>query len=268
MPAWALATERRLLTGRTLPADRFWADPTRILTDAGLLPDPWQAEVLRMPAARTLLLCSRQSGKSLTAAGLALLTALTEPGSLVLLLSPSLRQSLELFRKVADLWRALGRPVPTARGRENATRLELANGSRIESLPGTESTVRSFSAVRLLVIDEAARVSDDLYRSVRPMLAVSKGRLIALSSAWAKVGRFYEAWSGKGDWHRVKVTADQCPRITQGFLAEELETIGPRWFRMEYQAEFCDAAEALFTEEDLKAITDCPAPEPLFPLAV
>jgi hypothetical protein len=187
---------------------------------------------------------------------------------LVLLLSPSLRQSLELFRKVADLWRSLGRPVPTARGRENATRLELANGSRIESLPGTEATVRSFSAVRLLVIDEAARVHDDLYSAVRPMLGVSRGRLLALSSAWAKVGWFYEAWIGKGRWHRVKVRADQCPRITPEFLAEELETIGPRWFKMEYLADFGDAAEALFTEDDVRAMTDCAAPEPLFTLVV
>jgi hypothetical protein len=223
------------------------------MTEAGLAPDPWQREVIGSPAGRLLLLCSRQAGKSQTAAGLALLTALREPGSLVLLLSPSLRQSLELFRKTADLWRALGRPVRTAKGRENATRLELANGSRIESLPGTESTVRSFSAVRLLVIDEAARVADDLYRAVRPMLAVSRGRLLALSSAWAKVGWFYEAWSGTEPWHRVKVTARQCPRISAAFLAEELEAIGPRWFSMEYLAEFGDAVDALFSEEDVRA---------------
>jgi hypothetical protein len=200
-----------------------------------------------------LLLCSRQVGKSQTAAALALLTVLREPGALVLLLSPSLRQSLELFRKVADLWRALGRPVPAKR-RENATRLELANGSRIESLPGTEATVRSFSAVRLLVIDEAARVPDPLYYAVRPMLAVSGGRLVALSSAWAKIGWFYEAWERGGPgWHRVKVRADQCPRISAEFLAEERRAVGPRWFQMEYLAEFGDAVDALFTEEDVRA---------------
>jgi hypothetical protein len=227
-----------------------------VLTGAGLTPDPWQAQVIRTAWHRALLLCSRQVGKSQTAAALALLTVLREPGSLVLLLSPTLRQSLELFRKVADLWRALGRPVPAKRGRENATRLELSNGSRIESLPGTEATVRSFSAVRLLVIDEAARVADDLYRAVRPMLAVSGGRLVALSSAWAKVGWFYEAWSGKEAWHRVKVTADQCPRISPDFLEEELEAIGPRWFSMEYLAEFGDAVDALFKEEDVRAALD------------
>jgi hypothetical protein len=228
-------------------------DPAATLSAAGMTPDPWQADLLRAAPPRTLLLCSRQAGKSQTSAGLALRTALLLPGALILLLSPTLRQSSELFRKVLDLYRRLGRPVPSVRPKDSALRLELVNGSRIESLPGTEGTVRSFSSVRLLVIDEAARVPDSLYFAVRPMLAVSGGSLIALSSAWAKLGWYYEAWVGGGDWHRVRVTAHDCPRISPAFLREEEQALGPRWFRMEYLCEFTDAVDALFTEEDVRA---------------
>jgi len=228
-------------------------DPALILSQAGLAPDAWQADLLRASPRRTLLLCSRQSGKSQTTSGLALRTALTEPGSLVLLLSPSLRQSGELFRKVLDLYRRLGRPVPSIRAKDSALRLELANGSRIESLPGTEGTVRSFSSVKLLAIDEAARVPDGLYYSVRPMLAVSHGSLIALSSAWAKTGWFYESWVGNQDWRRIKVTAHDCPRLTPDFLREEQSALGARWYAMEYMCKFSDAVDALFTEEDVNA---------------
>jgi hypothetical protein len=232
---------------------RMARDPATALSAAGMTPDPWQAGLLRAAPPRTLLLCSRQAGKSQTSAALAVRTALLEPGSLILLLSPTLRQSSELFRKVLDLYRRLGRPVPSLRPRDSALRLELVNGSRVESLPGTEGTVRSFSSVRLLVIDEAARVPDSLYFAVRPMLAVSGGSLIALSSAWAKLGWFYEAWVGGADWHRIRVTADDCPRISPEFLREEREALGPRWFQMEYLCEFTDAVDALFTEEDVRA---------------
>ena len=133
-------------------------------------------------ASRQLLLCCRQSGKSTTTATLALHTAFYEPGALILLLSPSLRQSQELFKKVQDVYRVLSNPAPLQA--ESALRLELANGSRIVSLPGTEGTVRGYSGVSLVVIDEAARVNDELYYAVRPMLAVSGGRLIALSTPW------------------------------------------------------------------------------------
>jgi|RhiMetdeSRZDD1v2_1073273.scaffolds.fasta_scaffold153455_4 terminase large subunit-like protein len=155
-------------------------DGVTLLTQAGHVPDPWQVQVLRSQATRLLLLCSRQAGKTCVAAALALGTALREPGSLTLILSASLRQSQESFRRVLDLYRTLQTPIPTQA--ESALRLEFGNGSRIISLPGTESTVRGYSGVRLLVIDEAARVSDDLYYSVRPMLAVSQGRLLALST--------------------------------------------------------------------------------------
>ena len=62
-------------------------------------PDPWQARLLRSCAPWILLNCCRQSGKSTTTAAVALHTALYDPG-LILLVSPSLRQSKELFAKV------------------------------------------------------------------------------------------------------------------------------------------------------------------------
>ena len=61
----------------------------------------------------------------------------------------------------------------------SALRAEMANGSRILALPGSETTVRGYSAADLIVIDEAARVGDSLLQAVRPMLATSQGRLVA-----------------------------------------------------------------------------------------
>jgi hypothetical protein len=230
-----------------------------------MTPDPWQARLLREAPRRSLLCCSRQSGKSQTAAALALAAALLRPGSLVLLLSPSLRQSGELFRKVMGVYQSAGRPVPSVRPKDNALRLELTNGSRVVSLPGVEATVRSFSAVRLLVIDEAARVPDALYAAVRPMLAVSHGSLIALSTPFARIGWFFEAWhDGAAAWHRVRVPATECPRISPEFLAEEREELGERWYSMEYECVFTDAVDALFTEDQVRAAMSNDR-QPLFP---
>jgi hypothetical protein len=227
-------------------------DPVIFARSLGLDPDPWQADVLRSDAKRLLLLCSRQAGKSTVTALLALHTALYQPGALVLLLSPSLRQSSELFRKVADFYRRAGAPVPSEA--ESALRLELANGARVVSLPGKEATVRGYSGVALLVIDEAARVVDDLYYSVRPMLAVSGGRLIALTTPFGKRGFFHHEWTQGGDgWGRVKVTAEQCPRIAPAFLAEERAALGDWWYRQEYLCEFVETRDQVFTYEEVMA---------------
>ena len=85
------------------------------------------------------------------------------------------------------------------------------------------------------------------------MLAVSRGRLVCLSSAYAKAGWFYETWTGDEAWHRVKITADQCPRITPEFLAEEQQALGARWFNMEYMGEFGELVDAVFSMADIEA---------------
>jgi hypothetical protein len=216
---------------------------------AGIAPDPWQRAVLASRSSRILLNCSRQSGKSATAALLAAHTALYTPESLVLLLSPTQRQSAELFRTVLGIYRAAGQPIPAEA--ETLLRLELANGSRVLSLPGAERTVRGYSAVRLLVIDEAAKVPNELYVSVRPMLAVSGGRLICLSTPWGTRGFFYEAWSGSEAWERYEVPATRCPRIPAAFLEEERRSMGDYWFEAEYMCRFLDAQSQAFRREDI-----------------
>jgi hypothetical protein len=226
-------------------------DPAKLMARAGLAPDPWQQEVLRSESKRKLLLCSRQSGKSQTCAVLALYTAVYRPESLVLLLSPSLRQSQELFRKVLDVYRVIDDTSPPEQ--ESALRLELSNGSRIISLPGTEQTVRGYSGAALLVIDEASRVADSLYYSVRPMLAVSGGRIVCLSTPFGRRGFFYQEWTEGQGWEKVKVVASECPRISKEFLEEERRTMPTLWFDSEYNCLFVDTVDQVFSTADIEA---------------
>src|SRR5262245_724147 len=220
-------------------------DPARIAEDAGITPDPWQAELLRSTADRVLMLCSRQSGKTTTAAFMALHTAVyRRPGGVVIIVSPSQRQSGEIFRTVMRHHSNLEN-VPELKA-ESALRAEMANGSRILALPGSETTVRGYSAADLIVIDEASRVEDALLQAVRPMLATSQGRLVALTTPAGKRGWFYEAWIGDGNWHRVKVPASMCPRISKKFLEEELKELGASRFSEEYELEFIDPDAAAF----------------------
>src|SRR5207237_3659232 len=125
------------------------------------------------------------------------------------------------------------------RERRTAEELQLANYSRIVCLPCREETIRGYSKVSLLIIDEAARVPDDLYRAVRPMLAVSGGRLICLSTPYGKRGFFHDCWTNGGaDWARIEVAAEQIVRIPPEFLAEERRALGESWFRQEYCCSF------------------------------
>jgi hypothetical protein len=229
----------------------------------GLTPDAWQADLLKSEARQMILLCSRQSGKSTVSSLLALHAALYHPLALILLLSPSLRQSQELFRKVKDSYNALAASAVTAR-EESSLRMEFSNGSRIVALPGKEETIRGFSGVALLIVDEAARVSDALYQAVRPMLAVSGGRIVLLSTPFSKRGFFHHEWTeGGADWHRTKVTAHDCPRISREWLARERKQIGEWWYMQEYEVAFVESVDSVFAYDIIMRALDADV-KPLF----
>jgi hypothetical protein len=217
----------------------------------GIVPDLWQEQLLHSEASRVLLNCARQSGKSTMAAIIALHQALWRPSSLVLILAPAERQAKELFSKVAASYQALGHIIPADSYRKMG--MELANGSRIEALPGTEKTIRGFSGVDLLLVDEASSVADELYYAVRPMLAVSGGRLMMLSTPYGRRGVFYEEWTGDGAWERYEVPASQCPRIPEEFLEEERRSLPRRVFRQEYECSFEETDDQVFSHEDVQA---------------
>jgi Terminase large subunit, T4likevirus-type, N-terminal len=222
-------------------------DPVLLAQDCGVNPDPWQANLLRERPRRSLLLCSRQSGKSTVTALLALWVAIYEAPALVVIVSPSQRQSAEMFRTLM-LFHSKLDGAPALDG-ESVLKAEFANGSRILALPGTERTVRGLANVSLAIVDEAARVEDELLTAIRPMMATSKrgGRLIALTTPAGRRGWFFEAWTGTGDWTRVRVAASDCPRISKAFLADELKELGPIRFSEEFELEFRDSDESVFS---------------------
>jgi hypothetical protein len=235
-------------------------DPVLLAARAGIVPDPWQAAVLRSRSPRLLLNACRQSGKSTITAAVAVHTAVFEPGALVLLVSPTLRQSGELFKKALAIYRALDRPVPAES--ETALTLTLETGSRIVSLPGREATIRGYSGAALIALDEASRIEDSLYFSLRPMVATSGGRLIGLSTPWGRRGWFHAEWTeGGAVWERYEVPATNCPRIPASFLEEERRSMGPLFFDSEYACKFVETADQLFAYDDIAAaITNDVAP--------
>src|SRR5262249_25704588 len=110
-------------------------------------------------------------------------------------------------------------------------------------------------------IDEAARVPDELYRAVRPMLAVSNGRLICLSTPYGKRGFFHDAWANGGDdWHRIEVPADRINRITPQFLEQERRALGPSWYLQEYFCRF-EALQGLVYPDFDCCVVPGPAPQ-------
>ena len=220
-----------------------------------------QRELLTGPNKRVILNCTRQWGKSWMAAVALLFHAIHQPESLSIVAGPTLRQSAELLRKVKDLSLRLG--LASSRDGINRHSIILGNRSRIVALPGNSpDAIRGFSGVTMLVIDEAAMVSDDVYTAVRPMLTQKDGAIWLLSTPKDKDGFYYREFSDthppdhpsgqpltKEDWRKVIVPATECPRFRPEHLEAEKASLGARLFAQEFLCQFVSVNEGLFDEQ-------------------
>jgi hypothetical protein len=231
----------------------FAADPSLLMVEAGITPDDWQARALRSQAKRALWCCARQTGKTETASFVAIRDAILTPESLVIIISIAEDQAREFFRRTVVSYDRLGRPVDVVR--QLTQGLELANGSRILALANNPATVRGYPSVRRVIVDEAAQVDDKMFTTVMPMLAVSQGSILCLSSPFGQRGWFFDRYGDDDqDWERVRVLATECPRISKEFLEKERRSMTPDAFAQEYEAVFTSAEGQLFSDEMIQSI--------------
>jgi hypothetical protein len=107
---------------------------------------------------------------------------------------PKQRQSGEVFRRLLIAHSKLKGAASLVQ--ESALRAQFSNASRVIALPGSERTIRGYSRARMVILDEAAQVSDDLLAAIRPTMATVDGSLICLSTPYGQRGFFYESFVG------------------------------------------------------------------------
>lgn len=276
-------------------SDPLIKDRSTIFSALGLDPDPWQQEVMECEAKRILLVVARQCGKSRVCACYALVEALLNPPSTILIFSPSQRQSDEMMRKVREAYYALRgdrvrlpkwhKPKSLKSEKEEIQKrgllpeeemvgdrlrdFELYNGSRVISLPANSVTTAGYTAT-LVIIDEAAKMpSDQLFLDVHPMLAASQGRMILLSTPYGKRGYFWETYkkvkeNTLKEWELFEYDIRSCPRIHENkeFLEDERLALGDDWFEQEYLIRFLDSVNSVFHYDDIQAALHGTSPLP------
>ena len=105
-----------------------------------------------------------------------------------------------------------------------------------------------------MLIDEASRVEEKLYRAMRPTLAVGNGDLWLMSTPNGKQGFFHAEWTAGGEqWQRISATAEECPWIDPEFLDDERKSMTDAMFRQEYMCEFSQAEGKAFSQESIDA---------------
>ena len=119
---------------------------------------------------------------------------------------------------------------------DNVYGLELANGSRVPALPGSDDSIRGLTVDGWIIADEAARLTPELISALRPMRARRpKARLAMLSTAWSRTDPFWSAWESSGEWLHIRATVDEDPTLfPPQFLADERANLGEEAYKREY----------------------------------
>ena len=224
----------------------------------GFTPEPAQEKVLRaaVPFLRLALNCNRQWGKSTIAAILIAHRLFTHPGVTVLIVAPAGRQSGETLRKVEQFLNILDLELHSDGVNDHS--LQLPNGSRVISLPAVHKTARGFSAVSMILFDEASGIPDRVYLAFRPMLAVSKGDLIIISTPAGRRGFFYREMTATDaaskKWFRHTGPVSEClGRISSEIIEEEMSK-GETYWRQEWLCEFIETGIYVIDEQLLHKI--------------
>lgn len=230
------------------------SDPVALFRQMGHTPDPWQVEALRSEDPRRAMLAARQVGKGEVLTTRGLHKAAFTPDAVVGILTPGLRQSCRLLRRIR---RALP-AVPHVQATNKATTsLTLSNGSEVIAWPGNNPDQIRGDTLDLLLVDEAAWVLPEAFTAALPMLGMSGGAALLASTPGGPDGYLFDVFNDpdKGEgWARSFVTADDCPRYTEQAKAELRRTLGDVAYAVEMMCEWREGADAVFSAAELARI--------------
>ena len=219
---------------------------------------PHQERIVMSTARTRCVVCGRQAGKSRTLAIIALHTAFTRRGTRVLVLSAGDDAAKELLGDMLDLARnpLLGGSISD----DNKSTITLSNGSEIRCIPASTKRARGPS-IDLLILDEAASISDEMWRAIRYTIIARAGSKIIMSGTpYGSQEKFfaqtYRLGVNRAEGYESFHWPSQVSPLVDDKLLQDWRRTDPEWvYRQEVLAEWVDDQQAYFSADELEACT-------------
>src|SRR5208282_1654388 len=228
----------------------------------GFKPYPYQAKILRDHKIRLRVIRkSRQIGMTTAIAQEAIWKAYTGGNKVILIVSPSDRQSKIVMKKVTTTIRKNEKLVKSV-VRSNSSELELSNGSVIISLPNNPDRLRGFSATDIY-LDEAAHFLNDgpVMAAIKPMLIATNGSFTIVSTPFGKRGLFWEQYriaaeGGKGVKAYDLGPSTISPLITEQMMEQDRQNYTELEFKQEFLGEFIEEVDTYLRRDLIERCVD------------
>ena len=228
-------------------------------------PHTKQQEIIDSNARIRVVCAGKRGGKTLTASYEATKEVLLE-NKRVWIIAPNYDLTQIIFdQTVIFLDKVLGskqysivkKPIP---------KITLVNGSVIECKSAENVKSMMGRAVDLIIMDEASRVGEDVWRRfLRPNIVDKNGRALMISTP-AGLNWFYDMWlwadqADKRKGQAFHFTSKDNPHFTESEWNEIKETTAQIIFEQEYQAKFLSDAGSVFRGVDDIAVLQPQQPE-------
>lgn len=194
----------------------------------------------------------RQVGKSILAISVLLFFAFRNNGSIGVMVEPVMHQCRRVFRQLVN---AIGGEESPLIKSANATLLEITftnNSQIIFKSQEQGETLRGLTVKNsVLVLDEAAYLTDDTFFMLDPAVDATKSPTLIISTPCFKNGEFYERYTRGVKGSDFVQSFNWSDYDTSVFLTpEKLEyyrqTMNPLKFRSEILGEFIEEGSYLF----------------------
>lgn len=228
---------------------------------------PWQKAVTDSicgkpgSGLKVVVKAPRQRGKSFVSQGVLCHYAVTYPNTVSAIVEPTNAQARKVFRSIKNgLWET----SVIKKANETFLEIEFINNSRI-MFKSAESgdNLRGYTVSGVLVLDEAAFVSQEILELVLPWLNVHNAPMLIVSTPKIRDGVFYNYWKEgiEGDGNVTSI--DWNDWDTSVLLSDEMveqyrRTLTANQFRSEILGEFLDDEGLVFNYLRENTIPDTP----------
>lgn len=190
----------------------------------------------------------RQKGKSMMCENILALASLKHGDQRCGFLAPTLRQAKPLFK---DIVRKLKPLIAESNGSD--LELTFINGSSISFMSAEQGdNLRGFTVTErgILIIDEAAYISDDVFYAVTPFVNANNAPILCVSTPRFRQGFFYDFYTdglkGVANTYAYDFNDWPNPYITPERLEMYRKKMPLNLFRADYLGEWMEANSDVF----------------------
>lgn len=228
---------------------------------------PWQKAVTDTicckpgSGLKVVVKAPRQRGKSFVSQGVLCHYALTYNNTVSAIVEPTNAQARKVFKSIKNgLWET----GVVKKANETFLEIEFINGSRI-MFKSAESgdNLRGYTVSGVLVLDEAAFVSQEILELVLPWLNVHNAPMLIVSTPKIRDGVFYNYWKEGIEGSNNVISIDWCDWDTSALLSADMleqyrRTLTSNQFRSEILGEWLDDEGLVFNYLRENTIPDTP----------